>query len=215
MYLLVGIFLVSCEQRKTPSNEVPLQEPHTSGKSVSEKGTETAIINPSSVSEIKQVYAATVDKLQSSLLDSVSFKYNCYNERSGTITYFSEKGKLSMIRHAYNEHDHHSATDEYFVSNNKVFFAYLNRLSWSFESGQAVEGVTKDNITEERRYIVKERPILCLEKKYTIRAHAPNNPLPETVENKQVDCKSIQPMLNDFDSLLAFKQSANHDCFGK
>lgn len=215
IYLLVYLFFISCQQQKTSSNKASLKERTGDSKSASSVNSDNVIINPSSISEIKQAYAFTIDKLQNKLLDSVSFKYNCYNERSGTITYFSEKGKLSMIRHIYNEHDHHSATEQYFLSNNAVFFAYLNKTSWSFEAGQAAEGATKDNITEERLYIVKEKPVLCLEKKYITRSHTSSNPQPEAVQNRQTDCKTIRPLLNDFDRLLAFRHSSNHECFEK
>lgn len=215
-YLLLCVFLASCGQQKESSNQSPMKEINDDRKgSSSQLDSGSIIINPSSIEEIKQAYAAATDKLQRNLLDSASFKYNCNNERSGTITYFSEKAKLVMIRHIYNEYDHHSANDQYFVSDNGLYFAYLNTVLWSFESGRAAEGATKDDVTEQRLYILKEKPVQCLEKKYTILSHSSDNPKPETIQSKQVDCKPVRPLLNQFDKLVAFKEDSDRECFEK
>lgn len=176
---------------------------------------ETVAAQPKTVEQIKQRYADINAKLQGGLLDSVAYKYDCNGERSGTVTYFSNHGKLEMIKHSYNEYSHFEATDQYFISNDHLFFAHFRRSNWSFESGQAADGATKDNIIEQRFYVANEKSLLCLEKKYTKRSHADNNPLPAKVQNKEVACKPMEPLIKDFNKLIDFKNSGDHDCLGK
>ncbi|MEJ6981553.1 hypothetical protein WG906_13890 [Pedobacter sp. P351] len=175
----------------------------------------TAIKNPATVEEIRKLYAELNGKLHGGKLDSASVKYDCSGERTGTVTYFSENGKLTIIRHTYSEYSHFSAMDQYFISDDELFFAHLTGVSWSFESGKAAIGATKDNITEKRLYMVREKPLLCLEKSYVKRSHSSDNPRPESVESRQVDCKSLEPVLKDFGKLMAFKNSSGNDCLGK
>jgi len=175
----------------------------------------SVIANPTSVLQIRQRFAVINDKLQRTQLDSISFKYDCNEERSGTVTYFSEQGKLVLVKHSYSEYSHFSAVDDYFISNDKLFFAHLNRRNWSFESGQAVEGATIDNIIEQRLYLANDKALLCLEKKYTTRSHAAANPIPANLPNKQVTCKSTEPLIKDFKNLIDYQRSNNHDCLEK
>lgn len=210
MYSLLCLFFFSCGQKWSTDEKNTIY-------------TDSAVINtdlvtvdstPTSVEQIKQRYAIINDKLKRGLLDSLSFKYDCNKERSGTVTYFSDNGKLIMIKHTYNEYSHFSAIDQYFINNNNLFFAHLNGASWSFESGQASEGVTKDDIIEQRLYVENEKPLLCLEKRYTKRSHSSNNPVPANVPNKEVKCKPIKTLIKDFNQLVEFKNSAKHDCLG-
>lgn len=210
-FIFLLLVLFSCGQRKNTNNET-LPD---SNSASAESGESTAAKVPDSVEDIKQLYANLNGKLQGAMLDSTSVKYDCSGERSGTITYFSENGKLRIIKHVYNEYSHFSAVDQYFISDNKLFFAHLNGLSWSFQSGKAATGATTDNITEKRLYISREKPLLCLEKKYVKKSDATDNPLPESVESKQVDCKDSEQVLKGFGKLVAFKNNTDQDCLGK
>jgi hypothetical protein len=206
-FLLCLIFF-SCGQRRLNNDEASLD----TNSSASNADTITAIKKPASVKDIKQLYADINGKLQGGKLDSTSIKYDCSGERAGTVTYFSNNGELSMIRHRYSEYSHFSATDQYFVSDDKLFFAHLTGISWSFESGNAAAGATKDNILERRLYIVREKAVLCLEKRYVKRSHSSDNPQPANVESKQVDCKPLERVLKDFAKILAFRNSSGQDC---
>ncbi|TCD01197.1 hypothetical protein [Pedobacter psychroterrae] len=211
IYLLLCILLFSCGQ--TQNNETKVDADTNSVDSVSVSSDSVkAQPNPTSVPEIKQAFSLINKKLEQGVLDSVSFKYDCKGERNGTVTYFSEKGKLAVIKHSYNEYSHFSAVDQYFVNDGSLFFAHFNRVVWSFASGQAAEGATKDDITEQRIYIAAEKPLLCLEKKYTINSHSSDNPIPGNLSNKEVECKTTASVLRGFGKLLAFKDSANRDC---
>ena len=206
-FLLCLIFF-SCGQGRLNNDKASLD----TSSSASDADTFTVIKKPASVKDIKQLYADIIGKLHGGKLDSTSIKYDCSGERAGTVTYFSDNGELSMIRHRYSEYSHFSATDEYFVSNDKLFFAHLTGVSWSFESGNAAAGATQDNILERRLYIVREKALLCLEKRYVKRSHSSDNPQPASIENKQVDCKPLGSTLKDFSKILAFKNTSGQDC---
>ncbi|TKC09945.1 hypothetical protein FA048_06970 [Pedobacter polaris] len=215
IYLLSCLLLVSCSQEQSPvKNTIPIKTA-TKDKPVLNNSLNKVVPIPKSVVEIKQSYTATINKLKNGVLDSITLKYNCNNERSGTIVYFSENGKLLMIKHNYNEYDHHSATDQYFLNDKTLYFAYLNRLSWSFVSGATAEGATKDDITEQRLYIVDNQAIQCLEKKYSIFSQATNNPKPNAVPNKLVNCKPLKPIISEFNKLLAFQHNSKKGCLEK
>ncbi|RZK39434.1 MAG: hypothetical protein EOO90_18790 [Pedobacter sp.] len=165
-----------------------------------------------SIEDIKKGYASVVQKMDKGLLDSLSFKYNCDNERSGTVTYYSENSKVVSIAHRYAEYDHHSAVDQYFLQDDKLYFAFLNTTYWSFQSGAAAEGATKDDITEQRIYLIDNTAVECLEKKYTILSEASNNPVPATVPNKKIKCKPVKPLLDKFQMILNFKGKSDKSC---
>jgi len=219
LYALLCLFLLSCGQSRNtePATTVVSDSVATKTDSAAAVNSSADTINaaPTSVLQIKQRYAVITDKLHRDQLDSISFKYDCNQERSGTVTYFSDQGKLVLIKHSYSEYSHFSAVDEYFITNDNLFFAHLNRTNWSFESGQAAEGATKDDITEQRLYLVNDKALLCLEKKYTKRSHAATNPVPANLPNKQVTCKPTEPLMKDFKNLVAYQRSTNHDCLEK
>lgn len=154
-----------------------------------------------SVEAIQEAYSGVMDRWKSGGLDSVSFEYSCRNgETSGSVTYFSQDGDLQLMVHRYNEYSHYSAEDHYFVRDSMLYFAFLKGVSWSFDDGP--EGATRDNITEQRIYLLDQQPVQCLEKKYVIRSHSGDNPRPETVANNQVDCTSASSLLAVYRRLL-------------
>lgn len=211
-YLLICLLLLACgqgEKAETKTVRDTMQQ-----AVAAENRQDQGITKPSLVATIKQAYSATVKLLQSGELDSVSYNYNCQQERSGRISYFSKNGKLMMIKHSYNEYSHFEATDQYFVNDDQLYFAHLNSLVWSFVSGEG-DGATKDDITESRVYVVKNQSILCLLKKFTIRKNAKDNPEADDVPNKVVNCKPIKGLLKDFNALVTFKDKGNKDCLEK
>lgn len=211
-YILVCFTLISCQQaNKTKEATDSIQvKADTLPKAIANN-----VTNPTSIAEIKTAFAATNSKLQEKQLDSIAYKYNCNKERAGTITYFSNKGKLVLIKHSYNEYDHYTANDYYFISNDSLYFANLNSVYWSFESGGAAEAATKDDVTEQRIYIVNGKAEQCLEKKYTIHSINKNEKPAETAQNKQIDCKPLKPLLTSFNKLVAFQKNSSKDCLEK
>ena len=214
IYLTLCACLFSCMQDEQNGDNVAVDTNSVVGDSAVK--TQVAIVqNPKSVSEIKQAFAIINDRLMHGLLDSISYTYDCSGERNGTVTYYSDNGKLAVIKHSYNEYSHFSAIDQYFVNEGKLYFTFLDSTVWSFEPGHAAEGATKDDITEQRLYLNEEKPLLCLEKKYTRRSQSSDNPNPDRIESKEVKCKSLEPVLKDYNRLLAFKDASSRDCLAK
>ena len=210
IYICFCLFTLSCTQKKHSANDA-VELDHT--RSVS-KG-DSAIGIPKTLTEIKSAYSNTINNLKQNSLQADSVKYNCAGERSGTITYFEKDGKLILIKHSYNEYDHFSAVDQYFIKDDSLYFTYSQQTAWSFESGSAAESTTKDDITESRIYITNNQAILCLEKRYTIKSKSTNNPIPDQIQNKSVECKNTGSIIRNLKNLLAFKSKPEGSCLGK
>jgi hypothetical protein len=158
---------------------------------------------PRTVEDIQKAYELISIQKNQGLLDSASFKYDCRGEKNGEVSYFSKDGQLRMIVHRYNEYSHHSAADHYYIMDSVLFFVYNNRLSWTFDSGP--QGSTKDDITEQRIYLIDQKPLRCLEKKFVVRSKDVNNPKSEMVANKVVDCKTIKSVVEPFQLLMKYR----------
>lgn len=163
---------------------------------------------PKNVENIKEFYTTWEQKMQSGSFKKISFDYNCENEKSGKLTYFFEDGKVRIIEHAYSEYDHFSATDRYYIAEGIPFFVYSKEIVWSFEA----EEKTKENVTEYRGYIINDKPVECLEKKYTLRSHVNNNPDPDQISNKISDCRNIQKLIKNYEKLATYKSSNDVEC---
>ena len=102
-FIFICLIFSSCGPEQDTSNEITSDSTLTA---VADTGVRAPVKRPASVDDIKQLYADLNDKLESRQLDSVSIKYDCNGERTGTVTYFSENGKLRVIRHVYSEYSH-------------------------------------------------------------------------------------------------------------
>lgn len=210
-YVLGLFILTACNNPK----ENKVDSIKDSGTAPASSETEPVATVPKTIKEIKSLYTKTATQLEKGSLGSVACKYNCNNERSGTVTYFSQDGSIKMIKHSYSEYDHFSATDQFFVSADTLYFVYYNRTTWSFEANKAAEAATKDDITEQRFYIANNEAIQCLEKKFAVRSHLPNQPTSANVANKVMKCKNVKSLQNEFNKLLAFQKQDNKNCLGK
>lgn len=207
-YGFVILLLGSCTQQPD-SNTTAHQPMHT--RETLRDSVDTAVKanrTLNTVADIQKSYASVMKQFEAAAMDSTSFKYSCQGEKGGTVTYFSHEGRLRLIVHRYNEYDHYSAVDRYFVEDDRLYFAYLNGISWSFEDG----GGTRDNVKEQRIYVVNQLPIRCLEKNYVIRSKASNNPRSETAPNKEVDCKSPASIIGPYQILLKYQTEGTSGC---
>lgn len=162
------------------------------------------------IDDIKKAYAAVNKQLEDGQLDSTTFKYSCKDEKNGTVSYFTKNGNLRLIVHRYNEYDHYEAVDRYFVQDSTLFFTYSTSTTWSFEDGP--EGSTKDNIKENRTYLIAEKPVKCLEKNFTIRSKASTNPDPESVPNRDINCQSAAIVLKPYHILTKYRFKSTANC---
>ena len=156
-----------------------------------------------SVDGIKKEYNLVNSKLTAKKLDSVSFDYEC-EERSGNVVYYSENRILKAIKH-FNADSHFSSTENYFVNDGKLYFIFQKETVWSFDAGTSEKPETKDDITEQRFYIVNNKAIQCLEKKYTLKSSSKNNSKSENIQNKEMKNCSIDELQKTFNLLVKNK----------
>ncbi|MCX2481488.1 hypothetical protein OQY15_20480 [Pedobacter sp. MC2016-15] len=213
LIILIALGVAGCTGKSESEDEVSQPAAFKDSPSTREKKVVASAQLPATVAQIQKAYAGIIKKFQNGGLDSAVFKYSCDGEKGGTISYFTENKQLRMIVHNYHEYDHYSATDRYFIQDSSLFFAHTKSISWSFESGP--EGSTKDNITEKRTYMLKGRPLKCLEKKYVIRSKATDNPRPETLPNREVDCPPAATVFKPYQLLIKFLKKPTTGCLTK
>jgi len=160
--------------------------------------------NLNSVDAIKQEYNLVNSQLMAKKLDSMGFKYE-REEISGNVVYYSEKGELKAIKH-FRADSHFSSTENYFVNDGNLYFIFKDDVLWSFNGGTPEKPETKDDVTEQRYYIVENKAIQCLEKKYTLKSNSFNNPKPENIPNKEMKNCSIVELQKAFDLLIKNKE---------
>lgn len=194
--LLIILSFLACSKNQ-PSAEIKPEQQGT-GSIVAENSAKNQIQN---VTDIKETYALINSKIFSKSLDSSFFKYSCNNEKSGKITYFTQKGTLRMIRHAYSEYSHFSATEDYYVQNDSVFFIFSKEVSWSF----ADQDKTKDEIVEKLMYIINGKPVKCLQNESTVLVSSSAADVSKAGSNKETDCSSFPPAFMQFKKLLALR----------
>lgn len=156
--------------------------------------------NLNSVDGIKQEFNLVNSQLLARKLDSVGFEYEC-EEMSGNVIYYSEKGKLKAVKH-FQADSHFSSTETYFLNDGKPYFIFQDETVWSFDGGLPDQPETKDDVTEKRYYIVDNKVLQCLEKKYTLKSNSSNNPKSENVPNKELKNCSIADLEKRFDLLM-------------
>ena len=192
-------------------------EKHTSGNGNQLIKNDTLEVNsddfntyhaPKDIDEVRKLYTVWEQKEQHGIFKKETFDYNCQNEKNGKVTFFSHGGDLCIIEHRYNEYDHFSAIDRYYVIDGKPYFIYSREVVWSFEA----EGKTKDNVKEYRGYIVNGKAVECLEKNYILRSHSDTDPDPDEIPNTIADCKNIQQLITEFERLVKFQSSKIFNC---
>lgn len=206
---LFSSVLFSCMQNKPAQENRQTSDSSASAETVldSTRAGSPERPAPQSIEAIKKAYAHTMDQLEAHALDSVIMEYNCNNERQGRVVYYFHSGELTLIQHRYAEYDHHSATDHYFVQDSSLYFGLFSKASWMF----IAQGLTQDNFTEQRTYIIDQQAVRCLEKQYIILSDQPGKRQEET-ENEAIPCSDTGEILSDFKQLLAFKDKAAPDC---
>lgn len=200
VFLICGLVLIfSCKNKKDKNGSVSSNGISTKVKSHS--------LSPgkdlNSVNGIRQEYQLVNSKLAEKKLDSVGFKYEC-DEISGNVVYYSESGTLKVVKH-FRSDSHFSSTDHYFVNGGKPYFIFKDETVWSFDGGTADKPETKDDVTEQRFYIVAGKSIQCIEKKYTLKSNTTNNPKSENIPNKEMKNCSIAELQKSFDLLMKNK----------
>ena len=193
--LVLIISLLGCQQEKPEKDK---------SKAEIEKEQQIAEDNPvvTDVTEVQAAFKATEKAKLDGLLKTKSFTYDCNGEQSGIVTYYFRGSDLKLIEHKWAEYSHFEATDQYYVQDNKPFFIFYDHLTWTFDGESGVQDATKDDITESRYYMIGNELVQCLEKEFTVRSAATNNPSSSRVANKRVDCPNGKELMNSFNRLL-------------
>jgi hypothetical protein len=197
------VFIFSCK-KETGKNPLKASGSSDTLTSSSVRDSTTVENKLLTIEDIKKEYQSINDKLNKKGLDSVSFDYNCNDERSGTVTFFSDQKGLRMIKHFYAEYSHFSSVENYFIKNNTLFFIFKEDTSWNFDGGTPEKPETKDDIIEHRIYLQNNTPIKCFEKKYSIRSKESIHPDVDKMANKEVSC-SVDELLKTYQLLLKNK----------
>ncbi|WP_223559621.1 hypothetical protein [Chryseobacterium lathyri] len=156
------------------------------------------------IAEIKKEYGMLQAQLEAKKLRSNGFTYNCNEEPSGKVTFFSDKGEIKVIEHFYTEHSHFSASERYFIKNGEPFFIFREETVWNFDGGTPEKPITKDDITETRIYLQHNKPLKCLEKKYSIRSDSKEKNISDQISGKEIQCNTDE-LLKTYRSLLKHK----------
>ncbi|MGK6341186.1 hypothetical protein ACMGDK_03045 [Chryseobacterium sp. DT-3] len=201
MFIAASLFLVfSCKNDKDKTA-------HTTSVS-----TDSMIVKKDSlrknatdpIAEIKKEYGVLQTQLEAKKLGSNGFTYNCNEEPSGRVTFFSDKNEIKVIEHFYAEHSHFSASEKYFVKNGEPFFIFREETVWNFDGGTPEKAITKDDITETRIYLQNNKPMKCLEKKYSIRSDNKEKNISDQISGKEIQCNTDE-LLKTYQSLLKHK----------
>lgn len=156
------------------------------------------------IEEIKKEYAVLQGLLEAKKLSSKGFTYNCNEEPSGEVKFYSDKDEIKVIEHFYAEHSHFSATERYFIKNGKPFFIFREETVWNFDGGTPEKPITKDDITETRIYLQNDKPLKCLQKQYRIRSDNKQKNIADQTASKEIKC-SVDEILKTYQSLLKNK----------
>ncbi|EJL68264.1 hypothetical protein [Chryseobacterium populi] len=202
LFLLSLVFITSCknETNKTVDQNSAAADTLTFGPTKASSVKENKILT---VEDIKKEYGILNGELSKGKLDSLSFKYEC-DERSGEVTFYSDKEGLKIIKHFYAEYSHFSSVENYFIKNETPFFILKEDTSWSFDDGTPEKPETKDDIIEQRIYLQNGKAIKCLEKNYMVKSSG-SSPDPGKILNKEIQC-SGEELLKTYGLLLKSKE---------
>ena len=195
IFLLLNLLLLfSCKQQTEKTHEIDLNS-----KKVTKEISVSATTPPKDLASIKSRYSEIETARKIGELDTISFNYNCFNERSGKVTFYSKNEKPVLIEHRYNEYSHHEATDWFYLYNKEPFFVFLDRLYWTFDGQSGGKPRIKDKITQSRLYFLNGKTIQCLEKDFESVSDAPA--LADDIPNSETDCSNASEVHSDFKKL--------------
>ncbi len=192
--LAFGLLLVGCRENAVKAVENSTPEPTPAAVSSA----------PRTIEEIRQAQARTASQLESSQLDSTSVRYDCSGERSGTVTFYNDKGSVKLIRHRFAEYSHFEGTHDFYVYDGEPYFAFLQDLTWTF----AGESETRDSVVQRRYYVLDGNPAECLEKKFAVLSSEKGSRAADAAPNTAIDCGSYQEVAAQFSQLYGMRERA-------
>ncbi|KYH07516.1 MULTISPECIES: hypothetical protein [Chryseobacterium] len=210
LVLTAGLLLfVSCKNEK---DKIILKKSISRDSSTAKKDSVKTNTTEKPIDQIKKEYAVLQAQLETKKLSSSKFNYDCNDEPSGEVFFYSDKDGIKVIEHFYAEHSHFSASEKYFIKDGKPFFIFRQETVWNFDGGTPEKPVTKDDITETRIYLQNNQPLKCLEKKYSIKSDQKEKTAPDTIPGKEIRC-NVNEILQSYQSLLKHKdQKGSKQC---
>lgn len=210
LVLTAGLLLfVSCKNEK---DKIILKKSISRDSSTAKKDSVKTNTTEKPIDQIKKEYAVLQAQLETKKLSSSKFNYDCNDEPSGEVFFYSDKDGIKVIEHFYAEHSHFSASEKYFIKDGKPFFIFRQETVWNFDGGTPEKPVTKDDITETRIYLQNNQPLKCLEKKYSIKSDLKEKTAPDTIPGKEIRC-NVNEILQSYQSLLKHKdQKGSKQC---
>lgn len=209
VWLLAAMLVLHACQETTPQNSTGEEETSTD----SATAPESAPFSLTTIEDIRTLYAQIVQRKEKGNYTLSSFEYDCQGEKAGTVAYYQDATGIQLIEHQSSEYSHYGSTEQYFVYQGRPFFIYFEGASWIFDVEAELEGATRDDITEQRFYILNGELAQCLQKEFTIRSASSNNPVSAEVPNQKVNCPPIQELTDQFERLMKYKnQKEDMEC---
>jgi hypothetical protein len=200
LFLTASLFLVfSCKNDKAVHKESASMD-----SSVAKKDSVQTSAAEDPIDQIKKEYADLQAQLEAKKLSQSKFTYDCNDEPSGEVIFHSDKNEIKVIEHFYAEHSHFSGSEKYFIKDGKPFFIFSQETVWNFDGGTPEKPVTKDDITETRIYLQNNKPLKCLEKKYSIKSDQKEKTTPDNIPSKEIQCDTNE-LLKTYQLLLKHK----------
>lgn len=160
------------------------------------------------IQDIRQKFSYIMKAKSDNLLTTTEFSYECpYEPGEGTITFFYEGEALRLVEYSFHEGEHYGGTDQYFVWNDELFFAYYDHGSWRFdyENGDFSNPQTVDEITQKRFYFDNQQPIRCLLKQFERYSRNIHHLASHDVPNQETSCDEAQTVQSTFKLLLEWQ----------
>jgi hypothetical protein len=164
-----------------------------------------------SLEQIKEEFGRVEKLFSTAQLTVDSLDYECENDpKGGTINFYKYKNELRLISNDFYEGDHSGTTEKYYVKDGKLFFAFVEKGSWTFDSDlpenvelDPINPPTKDEMKEFRFYFAESgKPLQCLEKEYVIRSSIDLPVDPDQVQNTPNNCEDAQEFYQKFNRLV-------------
>lgn len=190
---------------------------------------EAVITTPSAdnvdpIEVVQAVYTDVEQLFTSAKLKLDSIDYTCEETgEAGQLNFYSYQGELRLVRHDYSAGDHFGATENYYVKDGELYFAFIENVAWSFDAEYPSEDPTvpptKDEITEYRYYYhaaqagSEPTPIRCLQKDYVLRSAVELPTDPDQIPNQAMaDCKAGQEAYQKFLDILQSLNAKGWSC---
>ena len=168
--LTFSCFLISCRQNDTKQKELELKEKEIALKQKEIDLKEKQISSDTSVKKIAPTNTATVEqivldirsefkRINSLRLTSKKYKFVC--DTDGTITYYTDNGKVVKIAIDWGFIGDGSSTSEYYYKDDKLIFIYE-----TYIGGPANRPETK---IEYRTYVNNDKTIKYIENQKVLR----------------------------------------------